>query len=205
MKRIQLKYLIPNLLLFSLFVFFVPNVGADELKQQPTVSIATVTGTPEGPILRVNTDNLQINVWSGPGSDYARVGILVAGQRVPAFGKSSDGFWIQVYYPGVPGNVGWVYAPLITLFRGSELSFIEAPSTPTPRVTPTIDPTLEAGFITAAVATRLPTFTPPPPLIVPTLPPIEEPTLASSFPTGLIIFSLGIIGVIGALLSLLRR
>lgn len=192
------------LLLVGLLVMSVPIAGAGGLAQQPTVDIATVTGTPEGPMLRVNSDNRQINVRSGPGTDYAPVGLLVAGQIVPAYGKSAGGAWIQVYYPGVPGDRAWVYAPLVTLIRGGELLVLDKPPTPTPRISPTLDPTLEAEFIVAAQATRLPTFTPPPPLVVPTLPPVVEPTLASSFPMGLVIVTFGVIGVLGALMSFLR-
>ena len=48
--------------------------------QQPTGSIATVTGTLIGLFLMVNADQDQINVRGGPGTDYAAVGVLVTGE-----------------------------------------------------------------------------------------------------------------------------
>ncbi|MBI3159314.1 MAG: SH3 domain-containing protein [Chloroflexi bacterium] len=180
-----------------------PGVYAGEPRQQPTVAIPTVTGTPQGPSVRVNADQAQINVRSGPGTEYPIVGVLVAGQIVPAFGKSAAGLWIQIGYSGVPEGVAWVYSPLVTVLRGSELPIIEPPPTPTPLVTPTLDPTLAAQFVAEIPATRLPTFTAPPPLAIPTYA-AEEPLLtANTFPVGLLISILGIVGMLGAFFSAL--
>ncbi|MFC2028490.1 hypothetical protein ACFLTX_01035 [Chloroflexota bacterium] len=133
------------------------------LAQQPTGSIPTVTGTPAGPRITVaNADGA--NVRAGPSSVYyEKIGpSLIDGQVVQALGRSPGGDWIQIYYPGVPGNVGWVYAPLVVLSPGF-LPIIEPPPTSTPRVTPEIDPTLVAAFAATGNPTRLPTFTHPPP------------------------------------------
>ena len=108
---------------------------ANPLEQQPTVNIPTVTGSPSGPIAVVNSDQDQINVRSGPSVYYPIVGVLVAGERVPAFGRSPGGDWVLVEYPGVPGGRAWVYSFLITL-QGS-LPIVEPPPTPTPMVTGT--------------------------------------------------------------------
>ena len=79
---------------------------------------------------------------------------------------------------------------------------IPAPNTPTPASTPTIDPTLAAAFIAPVTPTRLPTFTPPPDLVVPTfLPNLDA---ANRVPVGLIIIVLGFIGAFGTLISFLR-
>lgn len=173
--------------------------------QQPTVAVATVTGTPEGPAVRVNADQAQINVRSGPGTEYTIVGVLVAGQIVPAYGKSAAGLWIQVGYSGIPEGVAWVYSPLVTVLRGSDLAILEPPPTPTPLITPTIDPTLAAQFIGEIPATQLPTFTAPPPLAIPTFA-AEEPLLSpNTFPIGLLIAVLAIVGLLGTIFSLFRR
>ncbi len=154
-------------------------------------------------IVRVNLDLEIVNVYSGPSSYlYPSVGILLLGQEVPALGISEDENWIQVYYPGVPGSVAWVYGPYVTIIKTGRLPRIPAPSTPTPLSTPTIDPTLAAAFIDPVTPTRLPTFTPPPELIVPTfLPNLDS---ASRVPMGLFIIVLGFIGGFGALISFLR-
>lgn len=179
-------------------------VRAGEQVQQPTVSIPTVTGTPSGAQVRVNADNDFINVRSGPGTENAEIGVLIAGETVPALGKTAGGSWIQIVYPGVEGGIGWVYSPLVTLISGGDLPIVEPPPTATPRVTPTIDPTLAAQFINEAPATRLPTYTPPIPLVVSTFEPGEAAAIAGSFPVGLIIVLLGAVGILGALFSLIR-
>lgn len=180
------------------------NVSAEENYQQPTVSVPTVTGTPEGPTIRVNADNDQINVRSGPGTDYETVGVMIAGQEAPAYGRSAGGSWIQIGYLGVEGGIGWVYSPLVTILRGSSLSIVEPPPTATPRVTPTIDPTLASQFIVESAPTRLPTFTAPAELVIPTYEPPAEDVLSVTLPMGLIIVILGVIGILGALFSFIR-
>lgn len=180
-----------------------PSNSDPVVAQQPTGSIPTVTGTPTGMIVRVNLDLQIINVYSGPSSYlYPAVGVLLVGQEVPAFGISEDENWIQVYYPGVPDSVAWVYGPYVTIIKTGRLPVIPAPSTPTPASTPTIDPTLAAAFIDPVTPTRLPTFTPPPELVVPTF--LPELNAANRVPVGLFIVVLVFIGGFGTLISFLR-
>lgn len=171
--------------------------------QQPTGSVPTVTGTPSGPYITVvNADGA--NVRAGPSSIYyEKIGpSLIDGQIVPALGRSPGGDWIQIYYPGVPGDVGWVYAFLVELSPGY-LPIVEPPPTSTPRVTPVIDPTLLAAFASTGNPTQLPTFTPPPPLEIPSY--ASENNGMPRIPMGLVIFGLAFIGLFGAAISLLRR
>ena len=170
--------------------------------QLPTVAIPTVTGTPGGPYIIVNSDQDQINVRSLPDPLSTKVGVLLAGQQVPAKGRLDQ--WILIVYPGIPGDRGWVYAPLVKLY-GGELPIVEPPPTVTPLYTPTIDPTLAAQFIITVAPTRLPTFTPPPQLVIPTFPP--EPggqAGTGQLPMGLIIVGIGALGIFLGLLSLIR-
>jgi hypothetical protein len=117
------------------------------LAQQPTGSIATVTGTPEGPTIRVDPSLQQIRVYAGPSSfDYPAIGVMLANESAPALARAEGrDDWIQIRYPGVPGSVGWVYALYVRISPGALLPRIEVPATPTPASTPTIDPTLRSG------------------------------------------------------------
>jgi hypothetical protein len=171
--------------------------------QQPTGSVATVTGTPSGPIVTVTYPE-QINVRAGPvfaGLSYPVVGVLLPGQTAPALGKTAGGEWIEIYYPGVPGDAGWVYAPLVALSPGF-LPILLPPPTATPLTTPTINPTLAAAFAIPLTPTRLPTFTPAPPVQIPTFTP--APAGGAGVPMGLIIAVLALIGIFGAIVSFLR-
>jgi hypothetical protein len=172
--------------------------------QVPTGSVPTVTGTPLGAIAIVLTsDQGFANVRSGPGTaSYEVVGVLVEGQQVPALGRSPGGDWIQIAYPGVPGGVAWIWVDLVDV--SGTLPIVEPPPTPTPAVTPTIDPTLAAQFLIEIPATRLPTYTAPAPITIPTYTtesPLSQP---GRIPMGLIIVGLGVVGMFGLLISLLR-
>ncbi len=178
---------------------------SDGLAQQPTVAIPTVTGTPTGPIAIVYSDpEEQINVRLGPGTDYPRVGVLLNRQEAPALGRTPAGDWVQIIYAGVEEGVAWVYAPLVRIL-GDELPIVEPPPTPTPLVTPTIDPTLASQFVVQIPATRMPTLTPPPPLVVPTYSPQQSTTATGGVPIGFVIIGLGLLGVLGLIISFLRQ
>jgi len=178
------------------------RVEARKLAQIPTGSVPTVTSSPSGAIITVTREQDQINVRGGPGTHYPIVGVLIAGAQVPALGRSEGGQWIQVVYPGGPEGVAWVYSPLVELV--GSLPIIAPPPTPTPLTTPTIDPTLAAQFIVEVPATRLPTFTPPPPLTIPTFPADQPVSGTGRVPMGFVIIGMGVIGLFGTLISLLR-
>ncbi|HKJ40404.1 MAG TPA: hypothetical protein VJ972_16665 [Anaerolineales bacterium] len=186
-------------------LLFGPRQQDIVMAQQPTGSVPTVTGTAAGPIVKVDPFNRFIYVYAGPSSfDYPRIGILLANETAPALGRARDRLdWIKIYYPGVPGSIGWVYGINVGLSPGAFLPIVEVPATPTPISTPTINPTLEAAFIGQQTPTRLPTFTPPPPL---ELPSFDEPdtNLTTRIPAGLLIISLGLFGFFGAIISYLR-
>ncbi len=168
--------------------------------QQPT-PVPTVTSTPTGPFILVPE---QVNVRSGPGTNYDLIGVLISGQTAPAVGRSPGGEWIQIVYPGVPGNVAWVYAPLVRLQGQGVLPVVEPPPTPTPQVTATIDPTLAAQFnLPLQEPTRLPTYTPVAPEPVPTFTP-APPAQTAAFPPALAILGLLALGAFGLVISFLR-
>jgi len=68
----------------------------------------------------------------------------------------------------------------------------------------TIDPTLAAAFNVQPTQTRMPTFTPPPPLDVPQFTDANRgPAFLGA--SGIFILSLGLIGAIGLIVSFLWR
>jgi len=170
--------------------------------QQPTGNVPTVTGTPTGPYVTVYCDQTFIDVYAGPSSyDYEKIGIMAAGTSAPALGYSQDNNWIEIVYLGVPNAVGWVYAPFVSITPGS-LPKLSAPPTAAPLTTPTLNPTFVAAYGLQVVPTRLPTYTPPIPLKLPTFAPNAGG--ASKIPYGLVIVVLAMIGILGAVISFLR-
>jgi hypothetical protein len=190
-----------SILLLSFGLVF--SVKAETLQQQPTISLPTVTGTPAGPMVVVNLDQPDpINVRSGPGVLYDQVGVLLPGQKAPALGKSAGGDWILIQYPGVSGGQGWVYAPVVSLTPG-DLQIIEPPPTPTVAMTQTIDPTLAAQFIQTPIPTRMATYTPAAPLVLPTY--IDYSASSSGpIPMGLVILIILSIGVMIGLFTIFQ-
>jgi uncharacterized protein YraI len=145
-----------------------------------------------------------INVRGGPSTvHYPIVGRLSPGDTAVALGTSPGREWVQIAYPGAPSGVGWVYAIYVSV-TGGELLVVEAPSTPTPEVTSTIDPTLAAAFNFQPTATRLPTFTPPPPLTVPQFTEVSTPRNSMVAP-GIFVVGLVLLGTIGLVASIIFR
>lgn len=204
MRRVKLVVWTAAILGFTLLMWLSPNLPP-ALAQQPTGSIPTVTGTPSGPTIRVDSSLPQVRVYAGPSSfDYPAIGVLLGNETAPALGRAQDREdWIMIYYPGVPGSVGWVWALQVGLSPGAVLPAVEVPATPTPMSTPTLNPTLEAAFVGQLTPTRLPTFTPPPPLEQPSFTDAPD-TERSGIPAGLLIVSLALFGFFGAVISYLR-
>jgi hypothetical protein len=174
---------------------------AGVLPQQPTGALATVTSTPSGPEAVVKSGSeTKINLRSGPNTTYDKIGVLLVGQRVPAKGKSSGGDWILVEYPGVQGGVAWVWSAYVDIVPSVDLPVIEPPPSPTPVMTVTVDPTLAARFIVTAAPTRLPTFTQPAPLNIPTFT-AQTGSGVGNLPMGFIILGLAAIGVLFGLVA----
>jgi hypothetical protein len=197
----------PLIILILLFVVgwsvFLTPVYAGPMAQQPTGEVPTVTSTPRGAYVIVNpltATDTQINVRAGPSALTEKVGVLLIQQEANAIGQYGD--WIQIEYPGIPGGKAWVYGNLVTLF-GGPLPMVEPPPTSTPNVTQTIDPTLAAQFLITPDATRLPTFTEPAPLEIPTFESGTATSGVGGLPMGLIIVGLGALGIFLGVIALI--
>lgn len=195
MRRFWFKTLLATLAVTSLGMgmFLSPNqVEAYQEVSTPTGVLATIIYAE------------QINVRSGPSTVfYPIIGQLFPGDIVPALGISPGREWIEISYPSGVGGVGWVYASFVSL-SGGELRILEPPPTPTPLITATIDPTLAAAFNIQPTQTRIPTFTPPPPLDVPQFTEISTSN-SSGAAFGIFIIMLIIIGGAGLVFSYVLR
>lgn len=169
------------------------------IAQQSTGSVPTVTGTPNGPMasLKAGLTEDHVNVRLGPSTLYDAIGIIYIGASVPVIGKSIGGDWLLVEYPGVQGGKGWIWTIYMDLTPG-EIPLVEMPPSPQPKVTYTIDPTMASQFITTPLATRLPTYTPPPALVIPTFE-NSSPQNFAGIPIGFIIIILLGLGIITSL------
>ena len=147
----------------------------------------------------------QINVRNGPNTAlYEIIGNMQPGETAKALGVSPGRDWVEIVFPPGPGGIGWVHTSLISISSGN-LQVVEPPPTPTPRTTPTIDPTLAAAYVFEPTATRMPTFTPPPPLDIPHFTEVPVTSRGTGVPMGAYVLGTGAIGVLGYLFSLTRR
>ncbi len=181
-------------------------VGSHEVRSASAQQQTTDTPEPAGDqayITNTFTGEPAINVRNGPSTIAFPIpcGSMPLGATAPALGASPGHDWVQISFPACPGGVGWVYAANVTLTGA--LRIVEPPPTPMPLATPTIDPTLQAAFQIEPTVTRLPTFTPPPPLEVPTF--SQESGAPSGIPTAAAILAIALLGglVLGA--SFIRK
>lgn len=76
--------------------------------------------TPNTGIIGVATP-YTINLRSGPGTQYSRLGRILAGQQATVVGRNAAAQWLQVNYNGV---VGWVSAQYFVLPNGTNVNGI---------------------------------------------------------------------------------
>jgi hypothetical protein len=170
----------------SLLGILLALAGSGSVQAQ---SGATDTPMPGGSAPIVTAQEEGANVRSGPSSiSYPVVGRLQPGETASAIGVSPHHEWIQISFAG---GTGWVYTAFVTLSPGF-LPVVEPPPTPPALATATFDPTLAAAFSIEPTQTRLPTFTPPPPLTVPVFPSSAAPS--DGFPIGLTISVIALVG-----------
>jgi hypothetical protein len=196
--------LLVSLICGSVIFLWFSGAQASRNFQIPTGSVPTVTGSPIGAsVIVLNNEQGFANVRSGPGTlGYEIVGVLIEGQQAPALGRTVVGDWIMISYPGVPGGIAWIWKDLVEV-RGNA-PIVQPPATNTPRVTATIDPTLAAQYLVDIPPTRLPTFTPPGEVSVPTFMPDSSSTQPDRIPIGFIIVGMAVLGIFGLLISFLR-
>lgn len=199
-KNVTIMLFMVSILIW--FSFVNPVVG-EPLAQQPTGVLPTVTSTPRGVYVVVNpitATDTQINVRAGPSALTEKVGVLLINQEANAIGRYGD--WVQIEYQGVPGGKAWVFGNYVTIYGGT-LPLVEPPPTSTPNVTKTVDPTLAAQFLITLDATRLPTFTEPAPLEIPTYVVGGDSAAVGNLPMGLVIIGLGALGIFLGVIALI--
>lgn len=198
------KGLITNLVLVMVLgLSFLPSLTSQVLGQFPTVSMPTVTSSPRGYYVRAKGDpNDSLNVRAYPSSTSTLLGRFQVGQEATAHGYYGD--YVLIDYPGAPDGKGWVWKEMLEI-HGGDLPMLEPPPTEVPLVTKTIDPTLAAQFIITQMPTRLPTFTEPPALQIPTYQITDGATATGGIPMGYVIVVLAGLGFFLALIAILRR
>lgn len=139
-----------------------PHPDAIDGKGWVTTQYITVAGTPNVPVIggseqepnpgSVAVIQQQLNVRSGPGTDFNSLGTLNPQDVVSLTGKDANGAWLQIDFPAGPEGKGWVNAAFVQAQGAENLPIVA-----------------ESG---AVVGTGTPTSIPPTP--TPTLMPARE-------------------------------
>jgi len=92
----------------------------------------------------------QVNVRSGPGTEFNSLGTLNPKDVVTLTGKDADGIWLQIAFANGPDGKGWVTAAYVQANGTENLPIIAGSGvvgtgTPT-SIPPSITPTLVAAF-----------------------------------------------------------
>lgn len=198
------RFLFGLMIFLGLFVLsFLPVLNPAVWAQFPTVNVPTVTSSPRGLyVVAIGDPENPLNVRAYPTSTSTRVGVFLVGQEAKAYGYYGD--YVMIEYAGAPNNRGWIVLSRVEVFGGS-LPMLQPPPTETPSITMTIDPTLAAQFIITAIPSRLPTYTEPPQLQIPTYPAVTGGTSTGGIPIGYIIITLAGLGLFLTLIAILRR
>jgi len=204
MKHFWFRLFLWIVILASVFglVLGIPAVAS--VQAQAVVYTPTLNGNSQPYITNTYTTEPSVNVRAGPSSVYYGnpIGELPIGATAPALAITKGHDWIEITFPSGPNGVGWVYAPFVTLTGAPPI--IEPPPTFTPFPISTVDPALIPTLSLKPTETRLPTFTPPAPLTIPTF--ANSPVATSThFPFGDVIIGLGVVGLLGIVVSILSR
>ncbi len=114
--------------------------------QIPTLGGVSGSGSePSGVIIQ------QVNIRSGPGTDFNSLGTLNPQDVVKLTGKDSGGVWLQIEFAGGPDGKGWVTAAYVQTSATADLPIVskagQVVGTGTPTgIPPTVTPTLLAAF-----------------------------------------------------------
>lgn len=127
----------------------------------PLPPASTATPVPPTPTPRPSTVIIDsnINVRQGPGTNYAIIGGASADQEFVLIGTDSAARqWFQIDYNG---QLGWVYAPLVTAINARAVKIVAPAPAPLP-ATKTPGQIPAATALPVKLASREPTASPPP-------------------------------------------
>lgn len=109
----------------AIAVLLLTAVGAAQAAEGPTVTVAVVA----------------LNLRQGPGTGYAIVDVLRAGDVGTATGRDAAGTWLRVAMSG--GRAGWVYGEFVTVSDAiAGLPVVTPAAAPTGRAAPTAGNTI---------------------------------------------------------------
>jgi uncharacterized protein YraI len=121
----------------------------------PPIQSTTVTTPTEG--IQVTVEEVNLNIRSGPGTNYPVIGRANSGQQLTAIGRNQSASWVQIETPSTAGSAvnrpGWVSASYVEASQSiNGLPIVETPAPPavSPSTATSITKTTAAPQPTAA-------------------------------------------------------
>lgn len=103
-------------------------------ESSPTEEVSSPeTPGPSDPSVTVDVN---LNVRTGPGTNYDRIGALSAGTTVGIIGRTVNSGWWQIPYSGGADGKAWISAGYGTAVNTEGVPVVEAPPPPTPAAPP---------------------------------------------------------------------
>ncbi len=105
---------------------------------EPPTDLATPA--PDKPMGRV-TGQSGVNIRTGPGTYYTRIGWAPYGAESEIIGQSADREWWVIPVSGAPNDIGWVASVYIEATNAQNVPIFSTPPPPTPTLAPTVEAT----------------------------------------------------------------
>lgn len=120
-----------------------PTVDPNVSVANPTPQNVTPTSAPaaaatlQPPYVRLKAGQEFVNVRAGPDVNTQRLGTLDTNNATASVrARTPDGLWWQIYYPGAPNDVGWVFAQLVDFVGdANNVPIVSGSNRPQPTVT----------------------------------------------------------------------
>ena len=106
---------------------------------QPAATAITVVIPTPAPGVPTVTAMANVDIRTGPGTEYPVIGYLEEGQSAEVVGVSTDLNWWVIKVPEAPNSQGWVSAQSVTAENTDNLPVIQSPPVPTPTPQPPVE------------------------------------------------------------------
>lgn len=113
-----------------------PTPAPPTATPSPTALVPTPTATPGRPPAAVGRFDA-VNLRTGPGEEYSRIGQILLNQRCALVGRNAAASWVQLE---CQGTLGWVEPRLVTLDGDAMAAPVVQVAVPTPTPSPTATP-----------------------------------------------------------------
>lgn len=97
---------------------------ADPLAVKATQELLSSTPTPEGP-RAVLEAIINVNIRTGPGMSYQKIGLLKKGETAEIIGRDPEGYWWAIRVPEAPNGQGWVARDYVVARRTEDVPVLE--------------------------------------------------------------------------------